>query len=136
MAKTNKAESNIQECLEMFGLSLLCDWDVLIFLYRHQFSLASAEQIGRLLGYPSNTVADALSKLESHGLVERSRSSQGVRFYQIIVSEQNLAPQSCFRQLMSLAGTRRGRLLVVKHLRKSVGLHIATKGRTKWPKRI
>jgi|SRR5438309_3863123 DNA-binding MarR family transcriptional regulator len=119
-------EIPIKECLKSLGVSLLSEWDVLMFLYRHQFSLASAEQIGRLLGYPSKTVGDALDRLESHRLVERSRSSQGVRLY--VLSEAHLASESCFRQLISLAGTRSGRLMLVKHLRRSVGLHIAAKG--------
>src|SRR6185437_3769021 len=57
MTRNDQAtEIPIKECLKSLGLSFLSEWDVLMFLYRHQFSLASAEQIGRLLGYPSKTV--------------------------------------------------------------------------------
>ena len=33
------------------GISLLSEWDVLVFVYRHGASLTSAEQIARLIGY-------------------------------------------------------------------------------------
>lgn len=131
LERKNSPDIPIKECLNILGISLLCDWDVLVFLYRHQTSLASAEQIGRLLGYPSTAVGDALDRLESQGLVQRSRSSQGVRLYRLIPSETHLAPESCFRLLMSLAESRTGRLLLVKHLRQSIGMHIAAKGKMK-----
>jgi predicted transcriptional regulator len=121
----------IQECFKTLGISLFGDWDVLIFLYRHQFSLSSAEQIARLLGYTSQSVGDALNRLESQGLVQRSRFSQGVRFYQFVSSEAHLAPDSSLRRLMSLAENRNGRLLLATHLRSGVGLHIVAKGKTK-----
>ncbi len=107
----------VEGCLESLGISSLRDWDVLVFLYRHQTSLASAEQLARLLGYPSTVVGDALDTLESLKLVHRSRASQGVRFYQFVFSEQHLPPDSCFRQLMSLTENRSGRLLLTKKLR-------------------
>lgn len=131
MEKDKLLDIPVQEYLNILGISSLVDWDVLIFLCRHQFSLASAEQIARLLGYPSSVVGDALDKLESLNLVQRSRSSQGVRLYRFLFSEVHIAPESCFRQLMSLAENRTGRLLLVKNLRQRVGLHIAVKERAK-----
>ena len=131
MAKDKLLEIPVAEYLNSLGISLLVEWDVLIFLYRHQFSLASAEQIARLLGYPSSAVGDSLDTLESLHLVQRSRSSQGVRFYRFVFSEAHIAPESCFRQLISLAEDRTGRLLLVKNLRRRVGLHIAGKERAK-----
>jgi hypothetical protein len=132
MAETDKSpDILVQECLKSLEISLLGDWDVLVFLYRHRASLASAEQLARLLGYPSKAVGDALDRLESQRLIQRSRSSQGVRFYQFLFSEANLAPESCFRRLMSLAENRTGRLLLVNNLRQRVGLHIGAKGKTK-----
>ena len=90
------AETQAKECLHKAGLSLLCEWDVLVFLYRHHASLASAEQIARLIGYPSFAVGKALEKLEAQGLIWRSRSSQGVRFYQFVFSEDRLLASDCF----------------------------------------
>jgi hypothetical protein len=130
MAEKNKSSDIlVQECLKSLGISLLGDWDVLIFLHRHQVILASSEQIARLLGYPNEAVSDALDRLESQGLVQRSRASQGVRLYQFVFSEAHLAPESCFRRLMSLAENRSGRLLVAKRLRKGVEFHVAAKGK-------
>src|SRR5581483_9077482 len=120
----------IRDCLEGIGISHLGDWDVLIFLYRHPFSLSNAAQIGRLLGHPSKTVGEALERLESVKLIQRSRPLRGVRFHQFKLSKAPDA-ENCLRQLLSLAESRSGRLLVVKHLRQRVGLHIASKGKTK-----
>jgi DNA-binding MarR family transcriptional regulator len=130
MFEQNKpSELQIRECLKSLGISLLGDWDVLVFLYRHQASLTSAEQIARLLGYPTKVVADALGRLESAKLVQRSRSSQGVRFYQLAFLEERRAPEDCLRQLMTMAEKRTGRLLLAKHLGQSTRLHIAAKGK-------
>jgi DNA-binding MarR family transcriptional regulator len=61
------------------GISLLSEWDVLAFVYRHGASLTTADQIARLIGYESAVVSDALDRLEREKLIERSRPSQGVR---------------------------------------------------------
>src|SRR4051812_27978115 len=68
--------------LKALGVESLCQWDLLIFLYRHQTSLADAEHLARLSGYATDRVVAALDVLESLGLVERSRVSQGARLYQ------------------------------------------------------
>ena len=125
----------VEGCLEGLSISLLADWDVLVFLYRHQLSLTSAAQIARLLGYPGNVVSEALDRLEPLGLVRRSRAYQGVRLYQFVFSEPHTLPQSLFQQLMRLAENRAGRLLVAKKLRQREGLHLA-KGNEPWPKAV
>ncbi|MGA8026746.1 MAG: helix-turn-helix domain-containing protein, partial [Bryobacteraceae bacterium] len=63
------------------GISLLSEWDVLAFSYRHGANLTSVEHIARLLGYGKAAVRSALDKLESLGLIRRSRASQGVRMH-------------------------------------------------------
>jgi hypothetical protein len=132
MENSGSLDLLVQGYLESLGISLIGDWDVLVFLYRHQASLASTEQIARLLGYPGNVVGDALDTLESLRLVQRSRDSHGVRLYQFVFSEVHLPPESCFRQLMTLAENRTGRLLLAKKLRQRVGSHLAGKGSPKW----
>jgi hypothetical protein len=118
----------IQECLKGLGISSPADWDVLVFVYRHQASLANAEQIARLLGYPGNTVGDALDTLESLKLIRRSRASQGVRLYQYASSEADHPTHGCFRQLIALTENRAGRLQLVKKLRqRRAGLFVAGK---------
>lgn len=103
------------ECLQKLGILLLAEWDVLAFLYRHGSSLASAEQIARLVGYESRVTGDALDRLESLGLVRRSRASKSVRLYQFVVST-DAARLACFQELMNLAQSRTGRLLLAAKL--------------------
>ena len=119
----------VQQCLQSLGITVLCDWDVLVFLYRHPTSLASVEQIARFVGCPGNTVGDALDKLESRGLIKRSRVSQDARMYQFVYSEGLLAPESCFRQLLALTEDRTGRLRLVQKLkRQRVGPRLVREG--------
>lgn len=102
--------------LELLGISLLCEWDVLVFLHRHGVILNSEGQIARLLGYGMAGVAAALEKLESIGLAQRSRSSRGIRLYRFapVVVESRHA---CFLDLLSLAEQRNGRLVLATILR-------------------
>ena len=121
-------DSQLQECLTHLGISSPVDWDVLAFVYRHKASLANAEQISRMLGYPGIAVADALDHLESLKLIRRSRAFQGVRLYQFVSSEADALSRNCFRQLIALAATRAGRLLLLKKLRQHrAGLSTAKK---------
>lgn len=112
------------------GIRTLCEWDVAVFLYRHGTTLAGAAEIGRLAGYGKGAVVDALDRLESLGFIERSRLSGGVRLYRFKSSTGTApsAPRLSFEQLVSLAETRSGRLLVIKALvpvRRRDSLHLA-----------
>jgi DNA-binding IclR family transcriptional regulator len=110
------------------------DWDVLAFLSEHGSTLARAEQIARLLGHSVSTVGSALDLLTTRGLVQRSRSSNGVRLYRfsaLIVSE---SMRFSLRELMNVSKDRKGRLLFIRHLqqistqkglRERSGLHLA-----------
>src|ERR1700722_14769107 len=109
-------DSRVRECLTHLGISSPVEWDVLAFVYRHQTSLTNADQIGRMLGYPSTVVADALDHVESLNLIRRSRASQGVRLFQFVTSEANPLSHSCFQQLIALAENPAGRLLLIKKL--------------------
>jgi DNA-binding MarR family transcriptional regulator len=125
----------VQSCLESTGISLLCELDVLGFVYRHGASLTSADQIARLVGYESAVVSGALDRLEREKLIERSQPSQGVRFYRILAST-DAARQGCVQQLVNLSRTRAGRVLLAKQLkptgrnRADKKLSLETKG--KW----
>ena len=110
-------DSKIEDWLKTLGVELLCQWDVLVFLYRHQASLVSAENIARLLGHPTGEVVAALESLESRGLVRRSRVDQGVRLYQF-TAPQAPRDDGSLDQLMTLADTRAGRLLLSRALRR------------------
>jgi len=119
----------VKEFFNDLGLSSLAEWDVLVFLYRHQSSLASAEHIARLLGHPSKEVDVALERLESKNLVKRSRAVRGVHFYQLC-SETAITPGNCFRKLNRFADHRLGRLHLIKYLQQSVASPAEAKGTT------
>jgi DNA-binding GntR family transcriptional regulator len=105
-------ERSVQSCLE----SLLCEWDVLVFVYRHGASLASTGQIARLIGYENTVVGDALERLEREKLIERSRPSRGAHLCRIPVWTDAERWRS-LQQLLSLSETRAGRLLLERLLR-------------------
>jgi len=105
------------ERLEILGISLLSEWDTLVFLYRHGTSLTSAAQIAYLLGHGKAAITAALDRLESLGFIARSRGYQGVRLYRFSVPTDP-SRCSCFIDLMILAEKRPGRLLLLKHLQR------------------
>jgi DNA-binding MarR family transcriptional regulator len=95
--------------LDVLQISTVTEWDVLVFLHRHGTILVKAETIALLVGYDKDSVGKALDNLVSLGLVRRSRSSQGVRFYRF---ELNSATE----QLIKLSAERAGRLIVTRRL--------------------
>jgi DNA-binding MarR family transcriptional regulator len=109
-------ELSLQNCLDGVGISLLSEWDVLIFVYRHGASLTTADQIARLIGYQSGIVSDVLDRLEREKLIERSRPSHGARFYRILTSMDS-GHWLCLRQLISLSESRTGRLQLAERLK-------------------
>src|SRR5450755_2809646 len=108
-------ESSLQRCVVNVGISLLCDWDVFAFVYRHVTSLTTAEQIARLLGYEGAVVGGALDRLESQKLIERSRPSRGVRLYRV-TNSKDLEHRRCLQELVSLSESRAGRLELARQL--------------------
>jgi DNA-binding MarR family transcriptional regulator len=106
-------ELSVKSCLESVGISLLSEWDVLAFVYRHGVSLTSIGQIASLIGYESTVVSGALDRLEREKLIERSRPSQEVCFYRIL-APTDAGRQHCLQQLISLSEGRARRLLLAK----------------------
>ena len=115
----------VEGWLKTLGVESLCQWDVLVFLYRHQTSLAGVELIANLLGYAIETAVAALDFLESRRLVQRSRVSQNVRLYQFTVPSDRLRGDA-FARLLALTDSRAGRVLLSKKLRG--GERIASSG--------
>jgi hypothetical protein len=110
------SDAEIDGWLNTLGIASLCQWDVLVFLYRHQASLVGADVIARLLGYASDPVVAALDVLEGLRLVERSRVSQIVRLYQFTVPSD--PPRGdAWARLLALASHRSGRVRLAKHMR-------------------
>src|SRR6202521_5997367 len=83
IVQDNQPDLQVEGWLKTLGIESLCQWDVLVFLDRHPSILASTDHIAFLVGYATAEVVAALDSVESSGLVECSRFSQGVRLYQL-----------------------------------------------------
>src|SRR5229473_2782515 len=118
MAQDNQPDLQVEDWLKTLGIESLCQWDVLVFLHRHQPSLVSAEHIARFLGYATAEVVAALDSLESSGIVERSRVSQGVRLYQL-TAPADPTRRDALERLKALADSHTVRLLLARRLRAS-----------------
>jgi hypothetical protein len=116
MAEDNQPDLQVEGWLKTLGIESLCQWDVLVFLYRHQSILVGAEHIARLLGDGTAEVVAALDSLESSGLVQPSRVSQGVRLYQL-TAPADPTRHDALGRLMSLADSHPVRLLLGRRLR-------------------
>lgn len=118
MASEKSQDELVLESLQTLGVAFLTEWDVLTFVYQHATSLCTAAQIARLIGYDKVETAGALQKLETLGLIERSRVTQGIRFYRVPPPEDPLR-RRCLLELMSLTQDRAGRLVLLRHLKRS-----------------
>ena len=116
MHQENSPDAEVEGWLKTLGIESLCQWDVLVFLYRHSISLFGAEYLACLLGYASGPVVAALDVLDSLRLVERSRVSQGVRLYRFTVPADPERGDAS-EQLFALANRRAGRVVLSKKLR-------------------
>jgi DNA-binding transcriptional ArsR family regulator len=124
----------IPDHFEALKIYHIAEWDVLAFLFRHGQTLASAEQIAWLIGYTRIRVGSALDSLTGSGLVERSRSSNGVRLYRFAAFVASDSMRFSLKELLKVAKDRKGRLLFIRHLqqissmkdlRERSGLHLA-----------
>lgn len=62
----------VEHWLAILGVRTVAEWDVLIFLNRHRFSLFQADTTPSLAGYNGEVSSRALRSLEQLGLVKRS----------------------------------------------------------------
>jgi hypothetical protein len=117
MAPDDTPDAEVEGWLQTLGVKSLCQWDVLVFLYRHQTSLFDPEYFARLLGYKAAAVVTALDALRSLGLLACSRVSEGVRLYQF--TAPTVPPRGhAFDQLLALVGDRGGRVMLSNLVRK------------------
>jgi DNA-binding MarR family transcriptional regulator len=116
MAQGNEPDVQVEGWLKTLGITLLCQWDMLVFLDRHPSLLIGAEHISFFLGYAAAEVVAALDSLESSGLVEPSRVSQGVRLYQVTTSADP-ARRDALERLMTVAASHSVRLLLARRRR-------------------
>lgn len=115
METENPQDKLVLESLQALGITRVSEWETLAFVSRHAASLGTAAQIAPFIGYDKADIAAALRKLEALGLLQRSRVSQGVRFYQLSEPREP-DRESHLLALVNLAQSRMGRLLVIKHL--------------------
>ena len=116
MAQDNQPDLQVEGWLKTLGIESLCQWDVLVFLYRHQPTLVRAEYMSRLLGNTTAEDVAALDSLESSGLVQPSRVSQGVRLYQL-TAPADPTRRDALGRIMTLADSHTVRLLLGRRLR-------------------
>ena len=109
-------EVSIHSCLQDLGISLMPELDVFTFVSSRKATLTSTDRIASLIGYETAAVSAALDHLEHEKLIERSQPSRGVSFFRILPST-DAARQACLLQLISLAKTRAGRVLLAKQLK-------------------
>jgi DNA-binding MarR family transcriptional regulator len=112
----DRLEPEIQDCLEAIGVSLLSEWDLLTFVYRHGPSLTTTDQIAKLVGYEITVVDAALDRLEREMLIERVGPPQGTRLYRMSTSK-DAQHRGYLQQVIALCDSRDGRLLAVKLLK-------------------
>jgi len=133
VAVEESQDGSVQESLEALGVALLSEWDSLAFLYHHSASLGTVAQIAQFVGHDKREIGAALQRLETLGLVQRSRISQGIRIYQFSEPSEP-GRRSCLLSLMSLAQNRTGRLRLLQQLkspqreprrRRNTGLRLA-----------
>ena len=118
MAQDNQPDLQVEGWLKTLGIESLCQWDVLVFLDRHPSILVGTDDIVRFLGYATAEVVTALDSLDSSGLMERSRVSQGVRLYQLTAPAE-LTRRDALERLTTLADSHSVRLLLARRLRGS-----------------
>jgi DNA-binding IclR family transcriptional regulator len=116
VAAEESTDANVTEWLQALGVTHLSEWDVLSFFHRHPVSLVPPTEIARLTGHDKSETGAVLHKLETLGLIQRSRASQGLRLYEVAKFPES-SRSSSLRELMNLAQSRAGRLLLVKHLK-------------------
>jgi hypothetical protein len=116
MSSAYSSDADIDGWLHTLGVTSLCEWDTLMFLYRHQSSLIGADSIARFLGYATAPVVAALDGLEGLGLVTRSRVSQIVRLYQFI-APSDLPRGDAWTRLLAIGSHRAGRLRLTTRMR-------------------
>ena len=117
MEQSPPHDPEIADWLHTLGVTFLCQWEVLVFLYRHQSTLLAVADLARLLGYASNAMVIALDSLEALELVVRSRVSQGARLYRFSIPLDS--PRgAAFLRLWTLANHPAGVARVAQQLRR------------------
>ena len=99
----------VERWLAMLGVQTLAEWDVLIFLNRHAFSLFPADTVPSLAGYSSALSSAALNSLVRLGLIKRFRADFLQDLYTPTAPDEP-ARKTALDHLIYLAGDRTVRL--------------------------
>jgi hypothetical protein len=117
MAPPLPPDTEVAGWLHTLGVVSHCQWDVLVFLARHQTTLLGVESLAQLLGYAPELIVAAVEGLESLALVTRSRVSQGARLYECMVPPTSPCGVA-FARLQALADHHAGQVLVATQLQR------------------
>ncbi|MGH9328272.1 MAG: chemotaxis protein CheB [Terriglobia bacterium] len=106
----------INRWLSALGIRTLTEWDILVFLHRHGFTLLNPEQVTSFLGHKTDEIAAALARLKELGLIGLPQGWGGT------LSISGLVPQECdkkrsFTHLMRAADSRTVRLAILSHVK-------------------
>src|SRR5262245_44782021 len=110
-------DADVQRWLAATCVESLCQWDVIVFLYRHQTILMAPGDLARLMGYRTSTMMTTLDALAARQLVEvSSQSSAAARLYRFVAPSEPKRREA-LESLFALGQHRSGRLLLSKYLR-------------------
>lgn len=111
----DSSDADLTAWLDTLGVTTRAQWDVLVFLYRHQVSLVGAHLIAHLLGYADAPTVAALDALALLGLVECSRVSQAARLYRF-TGPADPPQRNAWTRLLAATNGRAGRVRLARHL--------------------
>ena len=117
MIRPDTIEADVQRWLETIGVESLCQWDVIVFLNRHQTILMSPEQLARRMGYPTATILGTLDSLAAHGFVRLFSGSSDARLYESTTPTEP-SQHEALGQLLVLADDCPDCLLLREYLRR------------------
>jgi hypothetical protein len=109
-------ESEIQDCLGIIGISLLSDWDLLTFVYRHGPSLTTTDHISKLVGYEKNSRRCSARSAGTRNAYRTCGGPRRARLYRMSTSK-DAQHRGYLQQVIALSESRDGRLLVVRLLK-------------------
>src|SRR5262245_59038710 len=99
------SEADVQRWLTATGVESLCQWDVIVFLNRHQTVLMAPDDLARLLCYRTASIVATLDALAAHELVRLSPKSTRARLYESRVPSE-VSRQEALERLLVLGDHR------------------------------
>ena len=94
MAQDNQPDLQVEGWLKTLGIESLCQWDVLVFLYRHQPTLVRAEHIARLLG---DATAEVVAVAGQPGILRTRAAFAGLPRSALVPIDRTCGPYASRR---------------------------------------